>query len=96
MIMRLTQMKAMGIGFAILLACSINVLPNAASEDNNSDNEILTGSDWFEWTMNGTHRSVLAITNESLNWTHSVVSIITKLEFTKNLLSTMQSNTNLI
>ena len=52
MIMRLTQMKAMGIGFAILLAFSINVLPNAVSEDNNSDNEILTGSDWFEWTMN--------------------------------------------
>ena len=75
MIMRLTQMKAMGIGFAILLAFSINVLPNAVSEDNNSDNEILTGSDWFEWTMNGTHRSVLAITNEALNWTHSVVSI---------------------
>ena len=75
MIMRLTQMKAMGIGFAILLAFSINVLPNAVSEDNNSDHEILTGSDWFEWTMNGTHHSVLAITNDSLNWTHSVVSI---------------------
>ena len=75
MIMRLTQMKAMGIGFAILLAFSINVLPNAVSEDNDSGNEILTGSDWFEWTMNGTHHSVLAITNDSLNWTHSVVSI---------------------
>jgi len=34
-----------------------------------------TDSDWFNWTMNGTHHSVLAITNESLNWTHSIVSI---------------------
>ena len=75
MIMRLTQMKAMCIGFAILIAFSINLLPNAVSEDDNSENEILTNSDWFEWTMNGTHHSVLAITNESLNWTHSVVSV---------------------
>ena len=75
MIMRLTQMKAICIGFAILIAFSINLLPNAVSEDDNSENEILTNSDWFEWTMNGTHHSVLAITNESLNWTHSVVSI---------------------
>ena len=73
--MKLAQMKAVGIGFAILLALSISTLPNAISEDNDSETEILTGSDWFEWTMNGTHHSVLAITNESLNWTHSIVSI---------------------
>ena len=75
MIMGLTQMKTIGIGFSILLAFSINLIPNAISEDNNSENEVLTSSDWFEWTMNGTHHSVLAITNESLNWTHSIVSI---------------------
>ena len=76
--MKLAQMKAVGIGFAILLALSISTLPNAISEDNDSETEILTGSDWFEWTMNGTHHSVLAITNESLNWTHSTVSIYNK------------------
>ena len=75
MIMGLTQMKTIGIGFSILLAFSINLIPNAISEDNNSENEVLTSSDWFEWTMNGTHHSVLAITNVSLIWTHSVVSI---------------------
>ena len=73
--MKLAQMKAVGIGFAILLALSISTLPNAISEDNDSETEILTDSDWFEWTMNGTHHSVLAITNESLNWTHSIISI---------------------
>ena len=73
--MKLAQMKAVGIGFAILLALSISTLPNAISEDNDSETEILTDSDWFEWTMNGTHHSVLVITNESLNWTHSIVSI---------------------
>jgi len=34
-----------------------------------------TDSDWFNWTMNGTHHSILAVTNESLNWTHLIVSI---------------------
>ena len=68
-------MKAVGIGFAILIAFSVNLLPNAISEDDNSENEILTNSDWFEWTMNGTHHSVLAVTNESLNWTSSTVTI---------------------
>lgn len=32
-------------------------------------------SDWFVWVMNGTHESVMAITDDSLNWTHSIVSI---------------------
>jgi len=32
-------------------------------------------SDWFTWTMNGAHESIMAVTDESLNWTHSIVSI---------------------
>jgi len=32
-------------------------------------------SDWFTWIMNGTHGSIMAVTGQSLNWTHSIVSI---------------------
>jgi len=38
-----------------------------------------TDSDWFTWTMNGTHHSILAVTNESLNWTTLIVSIYDNL-----------------
>jgi len=45
-------------------------------EDDNAEDELpMTDSDWFNWTMNGTHHSILAVTNDSLNWTHVSVSI---------------------
>lgn len=44
-------------------------------EEEEEDVPPRTDSDWFTWTMNGTHHSILAVTNESLNWTHSIVSI---------------------
>ena len=78
MFMRLNQIRIIRtLGFALLvvMAFSISVSPSVTSEDGSEGTEILTGSDWFTWTMNGTHHSVLAITNESLNWTHSIVSI---------------------
>ena len=78
MIMRLNQIRVirtLGLALLVVIAFSISVFPSVTSEDSNEETEILTDSDWFTWTMNGTHHSVLAITNESLNWTHSIVSI---------------------
>ena len=46
-----------------------------ADEEEEEDVPPRTDSDWFTWTMNGTHHSVLAITNESLNWTSSTVTV---------------------
>ena len=43
--------------------------------DEEEDEPPRDDSDWFTWTMNGTHHSILAVTNESLNWTHLIVSI---------------------
>ena len=76
--MRLKQIRTirtLGLALLIVIAFSISVFPSVISEDNNEETEILTGSDWFTWTMNGTHHSVLAITNESLNWTSSTVTV---------------------
>jgi len=76
--MRLNQIRAirtLGLALLVVIAFSISVFPSVTSEDSNEETEILTDSDWFTWTMNGTHHSVFAITNESLNWTHSTVSI---------------------
>ena len=78
MSMRLNQIRVirtLGLALMVVIAFSINIFPSVTSEDGNEETEILTDSDWFTWTMNGTHHSVLAITNESLNWTHSTVSI---------------------
>lgn len=80
--MRLKQIRTirtLGLALLIVIAFSISVFPSVTSENNNEETEILTGSDWFTWTMNGTHHSVLAITNESLNWTHSIVSIYNEI-----------------
>ena len=77
--MRLNQIRVirtLGLALLVVIAFSINIFPSVTSEDGNEETEILTDSDWFTWTMNGTHHSVLAITNESLNWTHSIVSIL--------------------
>ena len=76
--MRLNQIRAirtLGLALLVVIAFSISVFPSVTSEDSNEETEILTDSDWFTWTMNGTHHSVFAITNESLNWTHSTVSL---------------------
>ena len=78
MIMRLNQIRVirtLGLALLVVIAFSISVFPSVTSEDSNEETEILTDSDWFTWTMNGTHHSVFAITNESLNWTHSIVLI---------------------
>jgi len=76
--MRMNQkriIRTLGLALLVVIAFSISVFPSVTSEDSNEETEILTDSDWFTWTMNGTHHSVLAIANESLNWTHSIVSI---------------------
>ena len=52
------------------------VEPDNDDEENDTEDELpRTDSDWFKWTINGTHHSTLAVTNESLNWTHVIVSI---------------------
>ena len=43
--------------------------------DDDEEDPARSDSDWFNWTANGTHHSILAVTNESLNWTHLIVSI---------------------
>lgn len=76
--MRLNQIRVirtLGLALLVVIAFSISVFPSVTSEDSNEETEILTDSDWFTWTMNGTHHSVLAITNESLNWTSSTVTV---------------------
>ena len=78
MIMRLRHIRTirtLGLALLVVITFSISVFPSVTSEDSNEETEILTGSDWFTWTMNGTHHSVLAIANESLNWTSSTVTI---------------------
>ena len=46
-----------------------------SADDEEEEEPPRTDSDWFTWTMNGTHHSILAVANESLNWTHLIVSI---------------------
>jgi len=57
------------------MAASITVEAGDDGGEEEEDVPPRTDSDWFTWTMNGTHHSILAVTNESLNWTHSIVSI---------------------
>ena len=67
--------RTLGLALLIVMAFSISLSPSVTSEDGSEETEILTSSDWFTWTMNGTHHSVFTVTNESLNWTHSIISI---------------------
>ena len=48
---------------------------DSGGDDDEEDPAPRSDSDWFNWTANGTHHSILAVTNESLNWTHLIVSI---------------------
>jgi len=59
------------------MTATITVVESDSGGDNDEEEDPVprSDSDWFNWTMSGPHNSILAITNESLNWTHLIVSI---------------------
>ena len=58
------------------MTATITVVESDSGGDDDEEDPVpRSDSDWFNWTANGTHHSILAVTNESLNWTHLIVSI---------------------